>query len=58
MTDLNRAHIPQDYDRIINHACNELGVTRKMIASRFQIAEQFIGPEQISQLWIEYLRRR
>lgn len=55
---LKKDDAPRDYERIIDHACRELKTSRKQIATRFQIPEKIIGPEEISKLWLEHLRRK
>lgn len=48
----------EGYDRIIEHCCRELRLTREGIATRFNIRASHIEPEHIKALWLEYLRKR
>lgn len=48
-------HASPDYEKVINHACREFGITRSDIAKRFKITVNLITSEHIRQLWREYL---
>lgn len=58
ITRVNSETMVGGYDRIISHACRELGLTKPQIAKRFGVHIRHIEPEHIKALWLEHLRKR